>query len=82
MFQEKGFEIIACPALVCWPHIMFPDHNNYTNISRFTKIAYEKELLGVNTTIWTPMRYMSDILWTGIAFASVFTEITKRPFEH
>jgi len=71
LFQEKGFEIIACPALVCWPHIMFPDFNNYTNIHRFTEIAYEKELLGVNTTIWAPMRYMSDILWTGIAFAAV-----------
>jgi len=70
-FKEKGFEIIACPSLVCWPHIMFPDHNNYTNISRFTRIAYEKELLGVNTTIWAPMRYMSDILWTGIAYAAV-----------
>ncbi len=71
LFLEKGFEVIACPALVCWPHIMLPDHNNYTNISRFTRIAREKELLGVNTTIWVPMRYMSDILWTGIAFAAV-----------
>lgn len=71
LFQEKGFDVIACPALVCWPHIMFPDHNNYTNISRFIEIAYEKELLGVNTTIWVPVRYMSDILWTGIAFAAV-----------
>ncbi len=71
LFQNQGFEVIACPALVCWPHILFPDHNNYTNISRFTKIAYDNELLGVNTTIWAPMRYMSDILWTGIAFAAV-----------
>ena len=70
-FQEKEFEVIACPALVSWPHIMFPDHNAYTNIRLFTRIAYEKELLGVNTTIWAPMRYMTDILWTGIAYAAV-----------
>jgi hypothetical protein len=70
LFQEKGFQIIACPALVHWPHIIFPDHNNYTNISRFTKIARDRNLMGVNTTIWAPVRYMSDILWTGIAFAA------------
>ncbi|MEE4312095.1 MAG: family 20 glycosylhydrolase [candidate division KSB1 bacterium] len=71
LFQEHGFEVIACPALMCWPHIMTPDHNNYTNISRFIRIAREKELPGVSTTIWVPTRYMSDILWTGIAWAAV-----------
>ncbi len=70
-FTEKGFDIIACPALVCYPHMIRPDQHNYANIRRFTRLAREHDLLGVNTTIWIPTRYMSDVLWTGIAYAGV-----------
>ncbi len=70
-FKEKGFEVIACPALVCYPHIIMPDTHNFENIMRFTKIARDNDLLGVNTTIWIPTRYMSDVLWHGIAYAAV-----------
>jgi len=70
-FTEKGFDIIACPALVCYPHMIRPDQHNYKNIKRFTQLAREHDLLGVNTTIWIPTRYMSDVLWTGIAYAGV-----------
>jgi len=70
LFKQKGFEIIASPALVCYPHMILPDRHNFQNISRFTQIARENDLLGVNTTIWIPTRYMSDVLWTGIAYAA------------
>jgi N-acetyl-beta-hexosaminidase len=69
-FAQRGFEVIACPALVAAPHMVIPDHRNYENIAKFTAIAREQDLLGVNTTIWVPTRYMSDVLWTGIAFAA------------
>lgn len=69
-FKEKGFEVIASPALVCWPHVILPEEHNYHNIERFTKIARDNDLLGVNTTIWIPTRYMSDAIWVGIGFAA------------
>jgi hypothetical protein len=69
-FKEKGFEVIASPALVCYPHMIMPDKHNLENISRFTRIAREHDLMGVNTTIWIPTRYMSDVLWPGIAYAA------------
>jgi hypothetical protein len=71
LFKEKGFEIIASAALVCWPHMILPDEHNFENIRKFTEIARENDLLGINTTIWIPTRYMSDVLWDGIAFAAV-----------
>ena len=70
LFQESGFEIIACPALMCWPYIIMPSKNNYENIHNFISVAREKELLGVNTTIWVPQRYLSDATWIGIAYAA------------
>ena len=69
-FKEKGFEVIASPALVCYPHMIMPDEHNFQNISNFTRIARENDLMGVNTTIWIPTRYMSDVLWHGIAYAA------------
>ena len=70
-FTKKGFQVVGCPALVCYPHMILPDEENYVNIQKFAKIARENDLLGLDTTIWLPMRYMSDVLWTGIAFAAV-----------
>lgn len=71
-FKEKGFTVIACPALVCYPHIIMPDKDNFENIRRFTDIARDNDILGVNTTIWIPTRYMSDVLWLGIAYAGSY----------
>ncbi len=69
-FKDRGFQIIASPALVCAPHMIMPDIHNYRNIENFTRIAREEDLLGINTTIWVPTRYMSDVLWTGIGYAA------------
>ncbi len=69
-FLDRDYEIIASPALACAPHMVIPDRNNYQNIARFTAIAREHSLLGVNTTIWVPVRYMSDVMWTGIGYAA------------
>lgn len=69
-FTDRRFEVIASPALVCAPHMIYPDAHNYTNIRNFATIAREQDLLGLNTTIWIPQRYMSDVLWPGIAFAA------------
>ncbi len=70
-FKDKGFEIMASPALVCSPHMILPDRQNYANIRKFASIARQHDVLGMNTTIWIPTRYMSDVLWPGIAFAAV-----------
>ena len=56
MFRRRGFEVIACPALVCSPHIVIPDTHNYENIRRFAAIALDLDLAGLNTTIWLPQR--------------------------
>jgi hypothetical protein len=69
-FKKHGFEVIGCPALVCSPHMILPDEHNYANIRRFAEIARQNDLLGINTTVWVPTRYMSDALWLGIAFAA------------
>lgn len=70
LFKERGFEVIGCPALMCHPHMILPSNDNYANIRRFAEIAREHDLRGLDTTIWIPTRYMSDALWTGIAYAA------------
>jgi hypothetical protein len=69
-FKQAGFEVMGCPALVCHPHMVMSSDYNYRNISKFAKIARQHDLLGLDTTIWTPVRYMSDVLWPGIAYAA------------
>ena len=70
LFTEKGFEVVACPALVCSPHMILPDQQNYLNIDQFSDIARKYDLMGLNTTIWIPTRYLSGSLWTGIAYTA------------
>jgi len=69
-FKSRGFEIVACPALMCHPHMILPTDFNYVNIQRFAEIARRHDLLGFDVTVWTPTRYMSDALWPGIAYAA------------
>lgn len=70
LFRKRGFEVVACPALMCHPHMVLPTNANYANIRNFAGIAREHDLLGLDTTIWIPTRYLSDVLWTGIAYAA------------
>ncbi|MCP4246511.1 MAG: family 20 glycosylhydrolase [bacterium] len=69
-FKERGFEVIACPALMCYPRMILPSADNYENIRRFAEIARTQDILGVDTTVWIPTRYLSDVLWPGIAYAA------------
>src|SRR5438045_1719287 len=32
-FSGRGFEVVACPALMCYPHIILPDSHDYSNIT-------------------------------------------------
>ncbi len=70
-FLSQGFEVIACPALVCHPHMVIPSDYCYDNIHNFAELGRANDLVGIDTTIWTPIRYMSDVLWPGIAYAAV-----------
>jgi hypothetical protein len=70
-FKEKGFEVMACPSLMCAPHFLYPNEQNHANVRRFAAIAVEHDALGLNTTIWVPVRYMSDVLWPSVALAAV-----------
>jgi hypothetical protein len=70
VFRERGFQVFACPALVCHPRMILPVADNYANIGRFAEIARKHDLRGLDTTIWIPTRYLSDALWTGIAYAA------------
>ncbi|MFH1499122.1 MAG: beta-N-acetylhexosaminidase, partial [Verrucomicrobiota bacterium] len=69
-FKKCGFEVMACPALMAHPRMVVPDDEQYENIRRFAEIARDQDLLGLDTTIWTPTRYMSDVMWPGIAYAA------------
>jgi hypothetical protein len=69
-FKKRGFAVIGCPALMCYPYMILPSGRSRENIRRFAEIARDEDLLGLNTTIWIPTRYMSDVLWPGIAFAA------------
>lgn len=69
-FKSRGFEVVACPALMCHPRMIVPDDEQYENIRCFAEIARDQDLLGLDTTIWIPTRYMSDVLWPGIAYAA------------
>jgi len=69
-FKDRGFEVIGCPSLFCHPRMILPDDENYANIAAFARVARELDLRGLDTTIWTPTRYMSDALWHGIAYAA------------
>jgi len=70
LFKAQGFEVVGCPALVCAPYMILPSQRNYTNIRRFAEIVREEDAYGMDTTIWIPVRYLSDALWPGIAFAA------------
>ncbi|MBN2447207.1 MAG: beta-N-acetylhexosaminidase [Phycisphaerae bacterium] len=69
-FKRRGFEVIGCPALMCHPHMILPAEASYENVRRFAEIARRHDLHGIDTTIWIPTRYMSDVLWPGIAYAA------------
>jgi hypothetical protein len=69
-FKKHGFEVVGCPALMCYPNMILPGADRYTNIARFAEIARTHDIRGINTTIWIPTRYMSDVLWPGIAYAA------------
>ena len=69
-FKEKGFDVVACPALFCYPHMGLPARRNFENIRMLSHIARQNDLAGLNTTIWVPSRYLSDIIWQGIAYAA------------
>lgn len=70
-FKQRGFTVIGCPALVCHPHMILPSDYNYRNIDKFAEIARAHDLIGLDTTVWTPTRYLSDVLWPGLAYAAV-----------
>ena len=69
-FQKLGCRVIGSPALVCSPHMLLRTRTATATIADFARVARENGLAGLNTTIWCPTRYMSDALWTGIAFAA------------
>lgn len=69
-FKKRGFEVVGCPALVCYPYMILPSGGNFENIRRFAEIARVQDILGIDTTIWIPTRYLSDVLWPGMAYAA------------
>jgi hypothetical protein len=68
-FTSRGFEVVACPSLMCHPHIVLPDELNYNNVRTFAKVAREEKLAGLNTTFWIPTRYLSGAMCPAFAYA-------------
>ncbi|MGI8905407.1 MAG: family 20 glycosylhydrolase [Candidatus Sumerlaeaceae bacterium] len=68
-FTSRGFEVVACPSLMCSPHIIVPDEMNYNNVRTFAKVARDEKLAGLNTTFWLPTRYLSGAMFPAFAYA-------------
>ena len=71
IYKQKGFDVIGCPALSCLPSMLIQDPKRFENIQEFATVARENDLMGIDTTLWCPQYYMSDVLLTGLAFSGV-----------
>lgn len=68
-FTSRGFEVVACPSLMCSPHIVLPDELDYGNVRTFANVARDEHLSGLNTTFWLPTRYLCGAMWPAFAYA-------------
>ncbi len=70
---NDGFNVILCPALITYDQQAYPGDIALPNIERmssFQELQGKGKVEGVLTTIWTPMRYLHDCLWPGVALAA------------
>jgi len=72
-FLEEGFDVLFCPALISDKQRLAPGRaalDNILSFARHRELADRGTVLGIVTTVWTPVRYMHDSLWAGLAAAT------------
>ncbi|MBN2209947.1 MAG: beta-N-acetylhexosaminidase [Sedimentisphaerales bacterium] len=69
-FKALGYDVIGCPALMSAGYMIYPNSRRLENVRAFAQVAREMDLLGLDSTIWLPQRYLTDAMWPGIAYAA------------
>lgn len=69
---DHGFEVICCPATVCWLTRLVPGAKNLANLrscSARAALLTHRGVRGIDNTVWCPWRYLPGAVDFGIAFA-------------
>lgn len=68
--KSKGFEVVGCPAVVWGSRMVLPMADTLDNVTNTARITTDNNLLGMETTVWVPQRYITDTLWFDLAHAA------------
>jgi len=75
-FLERGYEVVAVPATICWLSLVLPNAQNLDNlrtssarVAPLTRKGREGRgrVVGILNTVWTPWRYLPGAVDFGIA---------------
>jgi len=75
LLLDAGFEVVACPALVCYGTRIAPNQMNLANLRNtaarsLPQRAVGKGLTGLVNTVWCPWRYLPGAVDFGLALAA------------
>lgn len=77
-FTQRGYEVWACPATMCWYARIVPGRRNLLNTRYFTaeaKLRRKQGVTGMVNTVWTPRRFLTGALdWPCALAGHIFTE--------
>jgi hypothetical protein len=80
---DAGFEVVACPATVCWQTRLVPNAGNLVNLRNTAArslLQRRKGLVGLDNTVWCPWRYLPGAIDFGLALAGhLFTAEVESP---
>jgi len=74
---NKGFEVLACPAISSYGMMGHPCQRNLDNIEEFNQIAKankERGCLGTVNTVWCTGRYLFGTSLAGLALGATFAK--------
>lgn len=81
LLLDAGFQVLACPATVCWQTRLAVNTINLKNLRNTTARSLPqraKGLVGVLNTVWCPWRYLPGELDFGLAFAGHLCNVAKE----
>jgi hypothetical protein len=68
--MDLGFDVVACPATVCWLTRVAPNAGNLANLRSCTARSLKQRrrgLRGISNTVWCPWRYLPGAIDFGVA---------------
>jgi hypothetical protein len=68
--KDKGFQVVGCPAIVWGSRMILPMADTLDNVTNTARIVTDNDLMGMETTVWVPQRYITDTLWFSLAHAA------------